>query len=97
MFLSNISFTCSDFHGKFGTSHNVHSVLYSYFRLFKFQNPDRGLIEFKGNLLFTHFSEINAPSGGGDLEIANTAQLQHDATITVNIRPTDKKTDTSNL
>jgi len=53
--------------------------------LFKFKNPNRGLIEFKGNLLFTHFSEINAPSGGGDLEITNTgADQRHTHTLTIN-------------
>ena len=30
-------------------------------RLFSFNNERRGTIEFKGNMLFTHFSEINPP------------------------------------
>ncbi|XP_065911000.1 ammonium transporter 2-like isoform X2 [Dysidea avara] len=64
--------------------------------LFKFKNPDRGLIEFKGNLLFTHFSEINAPSGGGDLEIANVGH-DHRHGVTINTRTIDEKADSSNL
>jgi len=71
-----------DYHGKQGL--NV-LVIPSPPRLFKFKNSERGLIEFKGNLLFTHFSEINAPSGGGDLqgdlEITNAGADRHNFTI----------------
>ena len=31
------------------------------FRFFDFTNDKRGTIELKGNMLFTHFSEINPP------------------------------------
>ena len=34
------------------------------FRLFNFTSDTRGKIEFKGNMLFTHFSEINSPTIG---------------------------------
>ena len=33
-------------------------------RLFNFTSDGRGKIEFKGNMLFTHFSEINSPTIG---------------------------------
>ena len=40
-------------------------------RLFSFGSEARGTIEFKGNMLFTHFSEINSPTIGSPTEMAS--------------------------
>ena len=37
-------------------------VVFSH-RIFRFNNKERGLITFEGNILFTHFHEIGAPGG----------------------------------
>ena len=39
------------------------------FRLFNFTDDSQGTVEFKGNLLFTHFSEINSPKIGSPTEM----------------------------
>jgi len=36
------------------------------------------LIKFKGNLLFTHFSEIKAPRNGGGLDVAMEKMLHEE-------------------
>ena len=41
-------------------------------RLFDFSNKNKGIINFKGNMLFTHFSEIGAPDMAGDMNVGNS-------------------------
>jgi len=36
-------------------------------RIFDSTNEGKGNVEFQGNILFTHFSEIKAPNMGMDL------------------------------
>ena len=48
-------------------------VTYNYvivliIRLFDFSNKEKGIVNFKGNMLFTHFSEIGSPDRG-DMEL----------------------------
>ena len=43
-----------------------------YHRLFDFSNQNKGIIDFKGNMLFTHFSEIGSPDMAGDLNLGNS-------------------------
>lgn len=44
-------------------------------RLFKFGNEGRGTIEFKGNMLFTHFSEINSPKIGSPTDMGGQLDI----------------------
>ena len=47
------------------------NFIYMNFRLFDFSNQNKGIIDFKGNMLFTHFSEIGAPDMAGDMNAEN--------------------------
>ena len=45
-------------------THESHTHTYTYtHRVCNFPNEERGIINFEGNLLFTHFGEIGAPQG----------------------------------
>ena len=57
----------------------AHLFLLFVFRLFNFTNTDRGTIEFKGNMLFTHFSEINSPKIGNNEITGLTGPLSDSA------------------
>ena len=45
--------------------------------MFDFSNKNRGIINFKGNMLFTHFSEIGAPDRAGDMGVDEVDMSPH--------------------
>ena len=45
--------------------------------MFDFSNKSRGIINFKGNMLFTHFSEIGAPDRAGDMGVDEVDMSPH--------------------
>ena len=42
-----------------------------------FSNMNQGIINFKGNMLFKHFSEIGAPDRAGDMGVDEVDMSLH--------------------
>ena len=63
-FSNSLQFSASRITSYFYVNNNnvkIHTLFLLDYSMCKFKDQERGVIKFKGNLLFTHFNEIGVP------------------------------------